>query len=186
MFTPNQISATQNQFNKFLETNVSLINATVENCKQIAFLQCETAHGFIQEVATATKKMYDVKTPMEATMQAREFLVNSAKVAFAKNQEIAKILQKSRVLFNDVAAQSVKSAQDKVVASVNEMETLNPALASVVSRPLQAVLNTSKQASEMVGDLSSQVTKLANENIDVTAEVAIKTIKPVAQEQTIN
>ncbi len=180
MFKLNQVSELQSKFIATMDASVALFCSSLDNCKKITFLQCEMVNNLLQEVALVAKNMNQVKTPLEATTSARDFIINSGQVIYTHNQEFVKILRNAKAGFIELTSQTVKTAQNEIVSVVNDVEIINPVLSGLASQPLQNMLNISNQTSEMVSDLVHKVDVLSDENTQVTAEVALQSLVPAS------
>ena len=176
-----QFSALKAQFATMMNTSALLMNATIDGFKQATVTQCAAMTNLTQESLTTAKALSTVKTPMDGAKCIQEFMTKSMESSLATGKELTEIIKNTKAIFLTTNSATIKEAQESLVKSVNDLATLNPALAKVANASIAQLISTSNQAADTAGKVSVQLTETATKNIEAATKATLDNVKKMTQ-----
>lgn len=183
MLKSTQFTALNTQISDLVDTSVSLVNASIEHYKQVAFLQCEAARALILESTNTFKNLCNVTSAKEVAEHVKSFAANSVETGIAKGEQILNVFNNSKTVFADAASSTVKNVQESLAKSVDQISAVSPEFSKVASDSLQSWISSSKQAVDTVSKVTAQVTEVASKNLKAATEATLKTVKKATTAQ---
>lgn len=177
MLKTTQFTALNAQLSGLIDTNVSLINASIEGYRQAAFIQCEATRSFISESVNTFKNLCAVKSPSEIAEHVKSFTANSVENTITRSKELMNVFNNSKAVFTDAANSTVKNVQESLAQSIEQISTVNPEFSKKAGESLQNWISSSTQAADAISKASAKVTEFAAKNVQAATTAALNTVK---------
>ncbi len=177
MLKSTQFSALNSQFTTMIDNSVALLNASLENFKQATQLQCDAARSLIVESANTAKALCTASSATEAANCMQQFAANYAESSMEKSKELLNVFNASKALYSQAATTTIKSAQESLVKTVDQITAAHPTFAKVANESLQTMISTSNQAADTAAKVSAQVAEVASKNMEAASKATINTVK---------
>ena len=157
--------------NEFLKTSIDSI-------EKLTALQLNASKKILSETTEAIKGITQTNNPKDLFEKINQLATSSVESNICNCRSVYDIMTEVQAKIGKYIENQIQSTQESIVSAVDDLTKFNSAAkSSAASESIKSWLDSTNQAMSAVTKVASQITELANNNINAATKATEEVVK---------
>ena len=180
MFKQNEKISLETQ--KALATALDLVATSLDSVEKLTHLQLENSRQILAETSQVVKDLAGIRDPKEMLLRVNQVVTQAMERNIASARGVYAIVTGVQAKVSKVAEDSLQSAQQAALTSLEGLVKLNPNGVNLASESLKSWINSSNQAFNAMNKAAAQVSNFTTNGINAVTEATVSAAKKAAKQ----